>query len=671
MTTMSRPLAGKRVLFVGIVDWAVLLHWRDLLNRLVLEGAEVTVMCASSGEMDVIRQLGVDVVDVPFTRAGKSPIVELRTIVRIAQGLRKVQPDVIHTVTIKPNLYVTLCARLMSRKSFMLNAVTGFGYVFESEKSRLLRGAVSLAYRLLFRSPRVHVQVENPDAVDRIVRLGFVPPARVHLIEGAGVDCEEFSPGPVPKAHVSLDVLMPARILYDKGVVEFLEAAQCFRAAGVDGRFRIAGRLDEAGNPAAIPEDDFVQMLETSDVEWLGDRRDVADLMRETNVVVLPSYHEGLPKALLEGAASGCALVATDIPGCRPVVLDGINGRLVEPRSARALADALIDLGRSPGSVQEMGIQSRRLALERFEIGKILDKFVALYCQVLGVSPPVTLRDDVVVVGAGWLGCAIGSYLGCQVLPQRNLRREQISEFDAVIIASGRNRLRRRENLSSVIDEESEVLAMTLEWCRESGARVVLLGSADVCGTQEVIRGSTPPAPTSRYGQLKLGRELVALAARSRGTDVVVLRLAAVHGRGKPQTKRLVRLGRLRVLILPGRLNRSVSLITLKSLSDALTSILSSPSPESVVAVGSGYLRADQLFKALALQQNRTQILVGLPISPRVIGAGMTSSVPLLAWTSRFASSRVVEAEAGVAAPTIETLVEELVGEITPIRSVR
>jgi hypothetical protein len=114
-----------------------------------------------------------------------------------------------------------------------------------------------------------------------------------------------------------------------------------------------------------------------------------------------------------------------------------------------------------------------------------------------------------------------------------------------------------------------------------------------------------------------------------------------------------------------------VSLITLKSLSDALTSILSSPSPESVVAVGSGYLRADQLFKALALQQNRTQILVGLPISPRVIGAGMTSSVPLLAWTSRFASSRVVEAEAGVAAPTIETLVEELVGEITPIRSVR
>ena len=663
MTTKTRPLAGRSILFVGIVDWSVLLHWRDLLKRLVFEGADVTVMCASSGETDTIRQLGVNVVEVPFTRAGTSPLVEVRTLVRIARDLRKLKPEFIHTVTIKPNLYVTLCARLMSRKSFMLNAVTGFGYVFESGKSRPLRGAVTLAYRVLFRSSNVHVQVENPDAVDRIVQLGFVPPARVHLIEGAGVDCEDFSPGPVPKARLSLDVLMPARILYDKGVVEFLEAARRIRAAGVDGRFRIAGRLDEAGNPAAISERDFLKMLETSDVEWLGDRRDVADLMRETNVVVLPSYHEGLPKALLEGAASGCALVATDIAGCRPVVLDGVNGRLVEPRSARALADALIDLGRSPGSVREMGIQSRRLALERFEIGKILDKFVALYCQVQGVPPPVALRDDVVVVGAGWLGCAIGSYLGCQVLPQRNLRREQISQFDAVIIASGRNRVRRSETLSAVIDEESEVLATTLEWCRELRARVVLLGSADVCGMQEVIRGSTPPSPMSRYGQLKLGREQVALTARDRGTDVVVLRLAAVHGRGKPQTKRLVRLGGSRVLVLPGRLSRSVSLISLRTLTDAITSIVSVRELPPVIAVGSGYVRADELFQALARQQGRRLRLVGLPLPGFIARLGAKSTIPLLAWTARFASSRVVEMEAGVPPPTIDELTHSLVGQ--------
>ena len=662
MTTKTRPLAGKTVLFVGIVDWAVLLHWRDLLKRLVLEGAEVTVMCASSGELDTIRQLGVHVVEVPFTRSGRSPVVELRTIARIARSLRGLRPDVIHTVTIKPNLYVTLCSRLVSRSSFMLNAVTGFGYVFESEKSRLLRRAVTLAYRLLFRSSKVHVQVENPDAVARIVRLGFVPRARAHLIEGAGVDCEEYSPASVSATPAGLDVLMPARILYDKGVVEFLEAARLVRAAGVDSRFRIAGRLDESGNPAAIPEDDFLQMLETSDVEWLGDRRDIGHLMREANVVALPSYHEGLPKALLEGAASGCALVATDIPGCRPVVRDGINGRLVEPRSAQRLAEALIDLGGKPETVQAMGDQSRRLALERFEISKILDEFVNLYCQVQGVTPPVELRDDVVVVGAGWLGCSIAARLGCQVLPQRNLRREQIAPFDAVIIASGRNRVRRSETLAALVDEESEVLAMTLEWCRELGIRAVLLSSADVCGMQEVIRGSTPPAPISRYGQLKLERERVALAARDFGTEVAIIRLAAVHGFGKPQTKRLVRLGRSRLLVLPGRLSRSVSLISLQTLTDAIRSIISATELPSILAVGSGYVRADELFQALARQQGRRLRLVGLPLPGFVARVGARSTFPLLAWTARFSSSRVVEMEAGVSPPTIDELTLAVVG---------
>ena len=661
MTTKTRPLAGRSILFVGIVDWSVLLHWRDLLKRLVFEGADVTVMCASSGETDTIRQLGVNVVEVPFTRAGTSPLTEVRTLVRIARELRKLKPEFIHTVTIKPNLYVTLCARLISRKSIMLNAVTGFGYVFESEKSRLLRGAVTLAYRVLFRSSKVHVQVENPDAVDRIAQLGFVPRSRVHLIEGAGVDCQDFAPRSVPKAGPSLDVLMPARILFDKGVLEFLEAARLVRAAGVEGRFRIAGRLDEDGNPAAIQEDEFLHMLESSDVEWLGDRRDVADLMREANVVALPSYHEGLPKALLEGAASGCALVATDIPGCRPVVLEGVNGRLVEPRSARALADALIDLGRSPGTVEEMGIQSRQLALERFEISKILDKFVALYCQVQGVPSPVALRDDVVVVGAGWVGSAMAAHLGCEVLPQRGLRREQLNPFHAVIIASGRNRVRRGESLAAVLEEESAALTTTLEWCRELGIRAVLLGSADVCGMRDVIEGSSPPAPQSEYGRLKLRREEVALRAREQGVDVVVLRLAAVHGIGKRQTRRLVRLARRRLLVLPGRLDRSLSLITLRTLASALDSILANPTPHPVIAVGSGYVRADLLFGALAREQGRELHLMGLPLPRWIAQTGMKSRVPLFAWISRFASSRVVAAEAEVPAPTINEIAADLV----------
>jgi len=180
---------------------------------------------------------------------------------------------------------------------------------------------------------------------------------------------------------------------------------------------------------------------------------------------------------------------------------------------------------------------------------------------------------------------------------------------------------------------------------------------------QEVIRGSTPPAPTSRYGRLKLGREQVALTARDRGTDVVVLRLAAVHGQGKPQTKRLVRLAGFRVLVLPGRLSRSVSLISLRTLADAITSILSVRELPPVIAVGSGYVRADELFEAIAQQQGRRLRLLGLPLPDFIARVGAKSTIPLLAWTARFASSRVVEMEAGVPAPTMDELTRALVGQ--------
>jgi nucleoside-diphosphate-sugar epimerase len=246
-------------------------------------------------------------------------------------------------------------------------------------------------------------------------------------------------------------------------------------------------------------------------------------------------------------------------------------------------------------------------------------------------------------------------------LSQRDLRREQLAPFHAVIVASGRNRVRRGETLAAVLEEESAVLTTTLEWCRELGIRVVLLSSADVCGMREVIEGSSPAAPRSEYGQLKLRREEVALSARAQGANVVVLRLAAVHGPGKLQTRRLVRLARRRLLVLPGRLDRSLSLVTVKVLTSAIISVLSSPVTEPVIAVGSGYVRADLLFQALAREQGRELHIVGLPLPSRAAQIGMTSRVPLLAWISRFASSRAVAAEAGVPAPTVDELAADLV----------
>lgn len=662
MTAQTRPLAGTRVLFVGSVDWAVLLHWRDLLSRLVAEGASVTVMCAASGDTPVIEALGVQVIEVPFTRSGRSPIVELRALGRIAKGLRMVRPDLIHTVTIKPNLYATLCARILSRQSVVLNAVTGFGYVFESRDARVLRTAISWAYRVLFRSRSVHIQVENPEAVDRVVELGFTPRERTHLITGAGVDCVEFAPPDQRAPSEVPTVLMPARILYDKGVVEYVKAARMVREMGVNAHFLIAGKLDEDGNPAAIPRSAFLDLLDGSGVEWLGNRPDIPEIMRQSDIVALPSYHEGLPKALLEGAASGCALVASDIAGCRPVVADEVNGRLVPPRDVEHLAMAFQDLCLDRVRCGQMGVASRAIALREFEIGHILNQFVDLYCRTLGRALPTAVTDETVVVGAGWLGRSLGAHLGCEVLPQRELTKSQLGGAKCVVVASGRNRVSRGESFSHLLKTELAQLEELLRWCREIGARAIVLGSADVCGSTDRISGSSPPSPTSRYGELKLRREELATRFACAGGDVVTLRLAAVHGMGKAQSRRLVRLSRSPLLVLPGSGSRSMGVVTLRSVVEAVRALTEADRAPSVVSVGAGYVRADELFAELAALQQRATTVLWVPIPMAVARLGMRAPIPILRWLSRFSSSREVNMEAGVESESTREIAAYLVG---------
>lgn len=648
MKPRTRPLAATRVLFVGPVDWAVLLHWRLLLERLVSEGASVTVMCAASGQMPKIEGLGVRVLEVPFTRSGRAPIGELRTLWRVAVGLRSVRPDLIHTVTIKPNLYVTLCARVLSRRSVVLNAVTGFGYVFESADARVLRSTISRAYRFLFRARCVHIQVENPEAVDRVVDLGFTPRQRTHLITGAGVDCDEFRPSEDSRRSRTPTVLMPARILYDKGVVEYVKAAQVVKELGVDAHFLIAGQFDEDGNPAAIPRDTFLDLLHGSGVEWLGHRDDMAEVMRHADIVALPSYHEGLPKALLEGAASGCALVATDIAGCRPIVRDEVNGRLVPPREVEGLAAALRELCLDPQIRQRMGLASRRLAMEKFEISHILDQFVGLYCDILGFVRPTSTMSDTVIVGAGWLGNALGSHLGCEVFSQRDLTKPDLGGAKNVVIASGRNHVPRNTSFSTLLERELAELSEVLGWCCELGVRAIVLGSADVCGGAAHISGLSPPGPRSLYGELKLRREELVRRAALDGNDVVSLRLAAVHGPGKAQTQRLLSISRLPLLVLPGRGSRSMGVVTVRGVANAVRALIEAEHVEPVVSVGAGEVRADTLFRELAACQERKGRVFWVAVPEAVRRIGMGSPVPVLRWLSRFASSRVVAMEAGI-----------------------
>ena len=376
-------MAERRVLFVCNVDWFVLLHWSDLLTDMVRRGHCVHVLCADSGRLEEIRALGVTVDAIPISRAGTRPLDELRTFTQIARSLRRFHPDLVHTITIKPNLYATLATRLLTRRVPVVCAVTGFGFVFDAQTSAGVSGAVRWLLRFVLRSARVHVQVENAEAVERVVELGLSTRDRAHLIEGAGVDTDQFHPAESGGSDTEeATVLLPARMLRDKGVIEFIEAARLLSLRS-DIRFLLAGRLDVDGNPTAISGAELDDLLSGSGAHWLGEVDDVAKLMREVDIVALPSYHEGLPKALLEAAACGLPLIATDIPGCRPVVHDGENGILVPVRDAASLASAIERLASDPALRSTYGERSRQLAVDRFDRRIILERFAELHDGVL------------------------------------------------------------------------------------------------------------------------------------------------------------------------------------------------------------------------------------------------------------------------------------------------
>ena len=377
-------MAERRVLFVSVVDWTVLLHWGDLLADMVRRGHLVHVLCADSGRLEEIRALGVTVDAIPMSRSGTRPLEELRSIVQIGRSLRQFRPDLVHAVTIKPNLYATLATRALTRRVPVVCAVTGFGFVFNapSAGARLAR-LIPMLLRLTLRSSRVHVQVENPEAVKRVIELRLAPRSRTHLIDGAGVDTERFKPVDLSSRRMDVvAVLLPARMLRDKGVIEFIEAARLLsETPGI--RFILAGRIDVGGNPTAISRPELEELLRGSGARWLGEVDDMAALMREVDMVALPSYHEGLPKALLEAAACGLPLVATDIPGCRPIVHEDENGLLVPVQDATALAAAIERLASDPERRANYGARSRQMALNRFDRRIILERFAELHDEVL------------------------------------------------------------------------------------------------------------------------------------------------------------------------------------------------------------------------------------------------------------------------------------------------
>jgi glycosyltransferase involved in cell wall biosynthesis len=330
----------KIVLFAN-TEWYLYNFRRSLVLSLLDAGHEVLLISPSGPYGEKLLAMGLRWQPVPMERRSLNPGREALLLLHLGRLLHRERPDVIHGFTIKCAVYGSLAARMAGVRA-RINAVAGMGYVFISNtaKARILRPLVSSLLKLALGGSNTRLILQNPDDVALFERAGLVERRNVRLIPGSGVDCSRFRPGPARPTEARLRVLLPARLLWDKGLAEFIEAVRLLQAERRPIDFLLAGDPDP-GNPAAVPEAAVRGWVGEGLVQWLGHVEDMPGLLRSVDIVALPSYREGLPKGLIEAAASGCALITTDVPGCREVVTHEVDGRPCDRAIARSSGTSL------------------------------------------------------------------------------------------------------------------------------------------------------------------------------------------------------------------------------------------------------------------------------------------------------------------------------------------
>lgn len=357
-------------------------------------GHEVHVASMDGPAVADLQALGLQHHVLPLSRTGMRPWAEIRSLWAIWSLMRRLRPQLVHAVTIKSVLYGGLVSRLARVPAFVA-AISGLGYLFVPGGGRrgLLRRLALFLYRLAFRHPNCRVIFQNEADRDEFLRFGLLRENQPVMIRGSGVDLQQFSPAPLPAGPIV--IVMASRLLRDKGVMEFAEAARLSAARGDDLCWRIAGSPDPE-NPASIGPAELQAWQQAGVPEYLGEVNDVASLYADAHIVALPSYREGLPKSLIEAAACARPVITTDVPGCRDALVPGETGVLVPVRDARALADAALELARDEDLRIRMGAAGRKLAESEFDLHKIVREHMQLYEALLhGRSPGAAVEPDV------------------------------------------------------------------------------------------------------------------------------------------------------------------------------------------------------------------------------------------------------------------------------------
>jgi glycosyltransferase involved in cell wall biosynthesis len=377
---------SKVILFAN-TDW-YLYNFRLSFARELRDLGHEVVMLSPPGEYGpLLRELKFRWEPLPMVRRSLNPLRELMLVLWLVGFLRRERPDLVHGFTIKCAVYGSLSARL-SGVTARVSAVAGMGYVFSSRdlKARVLRPVIRHVMRFALSGKGGMVILQNPDDLALFREAGIVDESAIRVIKGSGVNVSRFCARAEPTAEDDarpLRVVLAGRILWDKGIAEYVEAARILKSEGRTVRCILAGTPDP-GNPATVDEALIHGWIKEGLVEWLGHVSDMPKLFAQTDVAVLPSYREGLPKAMIEAAACALPLIVTDAPGCREVVsINGEEGLVVPVRDARALANAirLLDDDRALG--RKLGLAARQKALREFDERIVIERTLMAYREVL------------------------------------------------------------------------------------------------------------------------------------------------------------------------------------------------------------------------------------------------------------------------------------------------
>ncbi len=362
--------------------------WFFLSHRLPIAlaardaGYEVHIVSrlGTSEEIKQLNQESLQFHSINFHRSSTGFWQELKTLRELRRLYKEIQPDIVHHVTIKPVLYGTLIARWVGNIQ-ILNAISGLGYLFIAQglKAFIRKKILLLGYRLILNSKKVWILFQNPDDRSLFAHHKVIYPAHKFTIKGSGVDIQQFAYSSIPNGKIK--IILVARMLWDKGVGEFVESAKILKQQGLEVDFILVGPVDP-GNPESISTKQLKQWNESGVVKWLGERIDIFQLLTESHIAVLPSYREGLPKSLIEAAAIGRAIITTNVPGCREVVKDGENGFLVPEKDAKELSIAIQKLINNPKLLTSMGKKSRLMAEQEFSINQVVNKTLHIYSKI-------------------------------------------------------------------------------------------------------------------------------------------------------------------------------------------------------------------------------------------------------------------------------------------------